>query len=986
MIVPGTRSFHGRGSARKRASPPGTTEPRRIPRATYRLQFRGGFGFRQARDLLPYLQALGVTDVYLSPVFRARLGSRHGYDVTDPTRFDPVLGKPQEFHAFAAEAARRGMGLILDIVPNHMAVSFENRYWRDVLENGPSSRYGEFFDISWDQEEKGNPKLLIPCLGKPYGRALEDGELRLDWSDQGFLVRYWDHSFPLDPKTWNQVLPCGLSEFSARWGSGHPALAGLREVCSALERIPPRSRTDSRSRRERLQARRRLVRSIRRLRSRHQEVREYFDEITARVNGRQGDPRSFDVLDRLLEAQSWRLAYWKVATEAVGYRRFFDISDLVGVRVELDRVLSESHALILRLARENAITGLRIDHIDGLYDPAVYLHRLQNHLSPGREPEARPFYIVVEKILIGDETLPEDWPIHGTTGYDGLSAIQEVFVDPAGFGALQRSFVRYTGRHGSFWEQVHRDNRRVLQGLLSGEVGALARQLARLAKRDRHARHLSRRALERALTELTALLPVYRTYIRDFSVRPADRTRLEAILEDLGRRHPEVGTDLRAFLRRLLLLEIPHYLGPDQREDWLRFVMHWQQLTSPAMAKGLEDTTHYIHTPLLSLNEVGGEPGVSSDSVEHFHEYARLRSRAWRHAMVATSTHDSKRSEDVRARLNVLSELAREWSRRFLKWRRLNEHLTRRVRRIRVPAPVEEWILYQTLVGAWPLDPTEEEEFLPRVRGFMIKAAREAKLYTSWLRPSEEYEKALTRFVEEVLAPSNEAFLRDFRTFQGKIAWYGAINSLAQVVLKSMSPGVPDFYQGTELWDFSLVDPDNRRPVDFELRRQRLQELVSPGFRESEESLGLLRDRWTDGGIKLYVTRTCLNLRARHPEVFSNGDYIPLFATGGRAAHLCAFARRNGKSWVVVAVPRLVASMVAPGVWPVGRSVWGAGALVLPAEAPRRWRNAATGREVDRRGKRATAGSSRSSRGAIRIPLSSLFTDLPVVMLEGETR
>jgi (1->4)-alpha-D-glucan 1-alpha-D-glucosylmutase len=951
----------------------------RVPIATYRFQFNPGFRFADAQALLPYLHELGITDIYASPILKARRGSTHGYDVTDPTCLNPEIGTEAEFETVVRELKRHGMGLLLDIVPNHMAASSENQWWVDVLENGPSSPYASCFDIDWHPDPaNGVPEnaVLLPILGGRYRRVLQNGELILGLDEEGFFVRYQAARLPLDPKSYRVLLTYRLENLKEAVGQGGRAFQELVQLLDIIERLPVRTATDA----QELKARRRDKEIIKErlwaLYSTSPKIREFIDENVSIYNGQVKDPKGPHLLEQLLADQAYRLVFWREGIQKINYRRFFDLSDLIGVRVEDPEVFEATHALIFRLADEGKVTGLRVDHIDGLYDPLDYLQRLQGRLGAGKPAGATAsFCVVVEKILGGDEQLPEDWPACGTTGYDFLNAVNAVFVDARGLKVLDAVYRRFTGSQLDFGDVVYESKKQVMQDLFGAELLTLGHHLGRLAQ-DHHGRGLSPEELVQALVEVTACLPVYRTYTRGFEVSPPARSYIEGAVEEARRRNPGVSASACDFVRRLLLLEFPVPSGAEQREGWRSFVMRWQQFTGAVMAKGLEDTALYRHNRLVSLNEVGSaaDGNVPSDGAERFHRHNLRTLQRWPHALNATSTHDTKRSEDVRARLNVLSELAGAWARRLSRWSRMNRDKKGLVDGQPVPDPSEEVLLYQTLVGAWPLEPEEVPEFRRRLRAYVIKAAREAKVHTSWRQPGESHEKALTSFVEACLDTSRpNEFLDDLLPFQRRIAYYGALNSLAQVLLKITSPGVPDLYQGTELWDFSLVEPDNRRPVDFHKRSQLLDELKR---QEAGDPLRLIQElsaAWHDGRIKMWLTRKALAFRKAHPDLFQDGAYLPLRVSGERKEHVVAFARHQGRNWVLVAVPRLVAGLVAPGRLPVGRRTWKDTAIALPARAPKRWLNLLTGE---------TLAASRVPDGQV-IHLHEVFLHLPFALAAG---
>lgn len=853
----------------------------RIPTATYRLQFNEGFRFRDAAALVSYLAALGITDLYASPLLQARRGSLHGYDVTDPTRLNEALGGEEGFAVLAAELQRYGMGLLLDIVPNHMAAGSENPWWRDVLRHGPDSPYAAFFDIDWRPRRPGlHGKVLLPILEAPYGTVLENGEIRVVLAGDGPWAVYHEHRLPLSPASFDRLASASFPN----------------------ERL-------------RLPA---------------------------------------DDLDRLLAEQSYRLAYWRTGTEELNYRRFFDVTDLAGVRMDDENVFEAAHALVFELVRRGTVTGLRIDHIDGLYAPRRYLESLQGRLAG---PDGgRNFYVVTEKILGEAEDLPGDWPVYGTTGYDFLNLVNELFIDGSGMADLEALYTRFTGLAADFDTLVYEQKKRVTEILFPGEVRALAWRLGLLAEADRHGRDLTLSELERGLVGVTACLPVYRTYIDGFTVAERDRDYIERAVEEAVRRNPAV-TRAAGFLRRVLLLRFPPGLPAEQRRLWLDFVMRWQQFTGPAMAKGFEDTVLYIYNRLVSLNEVGGRPATRGTPVAEFHRRNAARGRRWPHTLNATSTHDTKRSEDVRARINVLSEIAGSWAERVERWSRWNSERKPVVDGAPVPDGNMELLLYQTLIGAWPLREAEVPAFRERLLEYLVKAAREAKVHTSWLDPDDRYEKALQAFASSILEPdSGNRFLQDFKEFQKVTAFYGALNSLAQVLLKAASPGVPDFYQGTELWHMYLVDPDNRRPVDFGLRARFLAGLAEEEARGRLALAGRLLSGWDDGRVKLYVTYKTLTFRRAHAALFAKGEYIPLEAAGPAGEHVCAFARRHGDDWALVAVPRLAARLrleraprsggLPETAFPLGEAAWGDTVLLLPGGAPGRWHNVFTGEVV----------------------------------------
>lgn len=886
----------------------------RVPLATYRLQFHGDFGFQAARRIVPYLADLGITDIYSSPLLRPRTGSEHGYDIVDAMALNPQLGTMDDFTELQGELDRHDMGLLLDIVPNHMAASHENAWWMSVLENGMQSRYMHYFDIDWTDN-----KVLLPILGKPYGDALESGELQLGFDESGFFVSYWDKRMPLAPQSY----PIVLRECLDALPNEGPAIE-IRELVQNETAV-----SNSKF----------LKETLWRV---HEQSEAFRDALVSAIAKFNADP---DLLDHLLAAQHYRMAYWRIASETINYRRFFDVTDLIGVRVENPEVFEMRNRLILDLIVDGKVTGVRIDHIDGLFDPVNYLTRMQLRLGDPETEESEQFYVVVEKILEHGEELPESFRCAGTTGYDFLDTVNTLLVDPAGLDGLTAIYRAYTGSEHSWDDLVYERKKHVIDQLFYGEMRALGAHLGRLAVADRNARDFSPSELIGALVEITACLPVYRTYLREGEASDADRQYIDVAIGQARRRAPWVDPRIFNFIEFVLRLEPPKYIE-SERASWLEFVMRWQQFTGRVMAKGVEDTAFYNFNRLLSMNEVGGEPGRDGDfdPVEELHARNRHVATRWPHTMNATSTHDTKRSEDVRARIQVLSEMPDAWHREVRRWTRANAHL----KRDGVPHPNEEWMIYQTLVGMWPLEDAERDKVPDRLRLFLQKASREAKTHSSWLEPDTAYEETLQNFAVAVL--DNPEFMTPFVRFQKRIAFHGFLNSLAQVVLKVCCPGVPDFYQGTDAWDFSLVDPDNRRPVDYETRMAMLKTAESPR--------ALLR-RWQDGGIKLFVTRRSLEVRARQRDAFVDGGYRAV-ETG--TPHAVAFTRGNDD--VLVVVPRLTSQLVRAPKLPLG-DVWGETRIDIGGT----WTNAFTEETV--------SGDA--------LLLRDIFASFPVAILENQT-
>ncbi len=948
--------------------------PDRIPAATYRLQFHHGFGFSQAWSLIVNLHELGISDIYASPLLKARKGSLHGYSVTNPLELNPEIGSRKSFENLVRKLKSRNMGLILDIVPNHMAISADNPWWLDVLESGPGSPYAVFFDINWQPPQPSlHGKVLLPILGKPYAQALENQELVLKLEEDGFAVHYWDHKFPLDPRTYQGILKFRLEELEKELGAGNPAFLALLGLITQIENLPPRHAASVKKLKERQRQKEIAKERLWLLYQGSPEIKQFLDDNIKIFNGRKGDPASFELLDCLLNEQAYRLAYWQVGLEVINYRRFFSINDLIGIRVEDPRVFEATHDLLFKLAADSRISGFRIDHIDGLYDPQGYLILLQSRLAPRAKAETGESgaYVVVEKILEPGEKLPEDWPVAGTTGYDFMNMVGGLFVEPEGYRQLRQIYARFTGDSTDYRTVVYEKKKLIMASLFGGEIESLGYQLGLLADEERTARDIPHSALTKSLFEVTACLPVYRTYIRSYEVSERDRAYLDQAVAEARNRNPWLNQAAFGFLQRVLTLDFPPHFPEERKQNWLRFVMRWQQFTGPVMAKGQEDTALYVYNPLISLNEVG--TGMGPVSVEEFHRLNRERLQKWPHTMNATSTHDTKRSEDVRLRIHVLSEIPQEWASCLERWSRLNRRHKTTLGEAEAPEARDEMLLYQTLLGVWPLAEEDVHGLGRRLRDYLIKAVREAKVHSRWIAPNPEYEKAVTDFADKILSSGDDnEFLPDFLAFQRRLAYLGALNSLSQVLLKITSPGVPDFYQGTELWDFSLVDPDNRRPVDFQKRRSFLDGLKNHETKRLEDVLMDLLANWKDGRIKLYLIYKVLNFRRNNLELFQNGDYLPVGAAGPHKDRVVAFARRLGDRWALVAAPRLLAPLVQGEQAPLGPRPWAETSLIVHKDAPLIWNNV------------LTAESLRVAKGAVNtLALGQVFASFPVALLAG---
>jgi (1->4)-alpha-D-glucan 1-alpha-D-glucosylmutase len=914
----------------------------RIPAATYRLQFNRGFTFAQAAELVPYLHELGVSHCYASPYLKARPGSAHGYDIIDHGALNPELGAVEDFDRFVEALHRYGMGQVLDIVPNHMAVmGGDNEWWLDVLENGQAAVHAGYFDIDWSPVNGlGGGKVRVPVLGDHYGAVLEKGELKLtfDAARGEFSVLYYHHRFPVDPREYPLILGLRPETLEARIGAEDPYLDAFRTLITAFGHLPGRDDLLPPQVAERNRDKEVHKEHLAMMYAQSPDLAWFIGETVALLNGTPGEAWSFDGLHGLLEAQAYRLAYWRVAADEINYRRFFDINELAGLRMDNRDAFEAAHRLVFELLEQGKVDGLRVDHPDGLYDPLQYFRRLR---------ERSACYLVVEKILAGEERLPDDWPVQGTTGYDFANLVNGLFVQPGAVAGMERTYAVFLGGKLDFEDLLYRSRRLIIRAAMAGELNVLAHQLGRIAQADRHTRDYTINSLRDALTEVVACFPVYRTYITGEGASDEDRRVLEIAVEAARKRSRAADISVFEFVGEALLVNLPQGRSDDERQAVAAFAMKFQQYTAPVMAKGMEDTGFYQYHRLTSLNEVGGDPRRFGVSLEQFHRANAERARRWPHAMLATSTHDSKRSEDVRMRIDVLTELSGEWRQHLARWSRINRAKIRNIDGARCPSRNDEYLLYQTLLGAWPLGALDDggrAAFRERIERYMLKAAREAKQHSSWINPNTAYEEGMEKFVSALLGPMPNRFLAEFLPLQGRVARYGMLNSLSQTLLKLAAPGVPDIYQGNESWDFSLVDPDNRRPVDFELRRRMLLELQAldgtPGL------AGDLLRNLEDGRVKLYLTWKALSLRRQHESLFRDGKYIPLHAGGAQAERLCAFARKRQRQVVLAVAARWFTDLSPASELPLGQ-VWTGTWLEVPiSHAGSVWVNAFTGEKI----------------------------------------
>jgi (1->4)-alpha-D-glucan 1-alpha-D-glucosylmutase len=911
------------------------------PRATYRLQFNAGFGFRRAADIAPYLARLGVSHVYASPYLKARPGSTHGYDITDHNALNPELGSKDD-HAAMVEAFRRaGLGQILDFVPNHMGVGgADNPLWLDVLEWGRYSAYAGWFDIDWASDDPYlNGKLLVPFLGDQYGVELRGKKLtlRFDDSEGAFAIwAYGAHKLPISPFHYRDIL-----------GAEQLDLNRLGDLFSdLLEWIPQIA--------ERAAA---LKAELAALAQTKEEARRALQERVDAINA------DWRALDALIDRQHWRVAYHRVASDEINYRRFFNINELAGLRMELPAVFRSAHALVLSMLDQGQLDGLRLDHVDGLFDPKSYFETLRSAAS-------RPFYLVIEKILAPHEQLRRDWPVDGETGYEYANLSLGLLINTASEHSFTETYREFTGVDSSFKELARACKLQIIDNEMASELNGLSRAAARLARQNPVTADFTRQVLHRAIRQIVASLPVYRTYIdASGSSSEADSRELDSAIGRARSQDPSVHDTAYDFLAGVLsgkIVQTPNH--GYSRSALLRMAMKVQQYSGPVMAKGLEDTAFYRYNRHIALNEVGGAPDRFGVSVSAFHKANALRAKNWPRSMLATSTHDTKRGEDARARLAVLSDRPEEWRKEVNRWSRLVRARRGDVELKAPPDRNDEYMFYQLLIGSWPFELLDEldekglEAYRERVAGALQKSLREAKVHTNWTAPDAAYEEAAQNFARDALDPSRSGFLASFLPFVRRIARLGVDNSLVQTALKITLPGVPDFYQGAEMWDLSLVDPDNRRPVDYQIRENCFTALV-PRLERIEDRgaiLDDLLDKWRDGRIKLAVTAVLLRLRREYEALFDGAGYEPIAIAGERADRAVGYLRAAGDSQLVVLVARFPALREAePG--------WGDATASLPDG---RWIDELSGRDM-------TGG---------QIALGAAFGRLPAVVLRRDAK
>lgn len=934
----------------------------RPPRATYRVQLNREFTFAAARRIVPYLARLGISHLYTSPILKARPGSMHGYDVVDHAILNPEIGTREEFDALVATLHEHDMKLIVDIVPNHLGImGSDNEWWLDLLENGPAAQSALHFDIDWRPNRASlRNRVLVPILGNRFGTVLEQGELQVEFDRArgSWHVRYFEHVFPLDPREYPQIF-AGLFDDAAALPPDDPDRADFESLLTAFANLPTRDDVSPEARairyRDKEAHKRRLVRLI----ERSPQVLEIIDGAVRRLNGAVGEPRSFDALEGLLDAQAYRLSYWRVAVDEINYRRFFDVNDLAALRMNEPAVFDKTHALIFELVEQGAIDGLRIDHSDGLFDPQRYFEQLQARY--GAQPGEKPLYVLTEKIIANHERLPAQWAVHGTTGYDFVALATGWLVVQEHEEPLTKLYRQFTGVNDGFDELAYLAKRLVMRSSLAAEVEVLATQLDRIARLDRHTADFTRASMRDAIVETIAQFPVYRTYVSDRGVSDDDRRIVQWAINVARSNSGGVEPSVFDFLREVLLGESADRSDAD-RAAMLEFAMKFQQVTAPVMAKGVEDTAFYRYHRLIAVNEVGGDPRRFAFSSTAVHQENLERSRSWPHSMLASSTHDTKRSEDARARIAVISELPDVWHEHVSRWSRINRGKRKQLEAGTAPSRNDEYLIYQTLIGVW--NATEAPDtLLARLQAYLTKAAREAKRATSWMNPNADYEAGVDAFLVSLLEnPEQNAFVRDFASFAATTTYFGHLNSLAQTVLKHASPGVPDTYQGTEAISLALVDPDNRRPVDYDALERQLTQIE----RIDATALAAAFAAPETATAKLYVTWRMLQLRRQFAEVFAFGEYEPLTITGAQKDHVFAFVRKRGDAWIIVVLAKWLALLMkGERALPIG-AVW--------ADTQIEWPQAPSGRLTD-----AFTGATIETQASLRV--SQLFAALPIAVL-----
>ncbi len=917
----------------------------RIPQATYRLQFSSRFTFSDATRIIEYLATLGISDIYASPIFKCVKDSQHGYDVVDFNQLNPQLGEESLFNQLLDELNNKGLGWIQDIVPNHMAFHSQNRWLMDVLEKGPLSRYYQFFDIDWNHPyDHLKGKVLAPFLGDIYGSCLDQNLIKLSISENGLSVNFYDFMFPLKISSYEKVMTSNISKLEEKIARNDPDYIHFLEIPQGLKNIANLDNIEGFYNQVAL-----MKAQLWKLYNSNSIIKEYIDNSLNSWNGVLGNPYSLKDLDDLLSDQFFRLSFWKVGNEELNYRRFFTINGLIGLSVEKQEVFEQVHNLVFRLINENKITGLRIDHVDGLYNPLTYLNQIRQ-----RAPNT---YIVIEKILDRYEQLPTFLPVQGTTGYDFMNIVNDLFVDSSNEKNFDRIYSSFTGINTSYRNLVSEKKKLYMGKHMAGDIDNLAQLLKQILNRNRYGRDFTLYALRKAIVEIMAEFPVYRAYMSEEENSNEDKIHIKEAMTLARNKNPGLVHEFY-FIEKVLLLEFLADTSSIDKHEYYHFAKRFQQFSGALMAKGSEDTAFYIYNRLISLNEVGGDPSLFGLKLETFHDFMVNRQKLWPHTLNATSTHDTKRGEDVRARINVLSEMPNEWEDHLLHWSKINKDKKINISGILCPENNDEYFIYQTLIGTYPIDTPSMEIYPQRLKDYIIKAIREAEIQSSWIKPKVEYEDACLRFIDQLLNNNqNNEFLTSFLTLHMKISYLGVNNSLSQTLLKLTCPGIPDFYQGTELWDFSFVDPDNRRSVNYAQRVELLKESLNTPKKVSHN---IFKDQ-NDPKIKFHLISKILKFKKTCPELFSQGTYIPIEIKGKFNNHVLAFARQFNDQWTISIITRFISQLG-------NNPSWEDTYLVLPDNAPLRWQNVLTEQILD---------------FEQNIPISQLADDLPIVFMKN---
>lgn len=902
-----------------------------IPKSSYRLQFNSNFGFKEAKEIIPYLSEMGISTIYASPILKAVKGSSHCYDVVDTTKLNPDLGTEEEFDELIKISKKYKMSWIQDIVPNHMAYHSQNVMLMDIFEKGKNSIYYNTFDINWDEESVTDAnKVLAPFLGGFYSEVLENGEIYISYCEAGFSVNYYDMKFPLKIETYSEILKYKFEELEKTLGKDNSDYIKYLGILYVLENINVLE-DDNNKYSSQINF---VKKMLWELYNTNKEIKKFIESNINNFNGIRGNSETFDLIDNLLSMQNFRLSFWKVGTEEINYRRFFYVNGLISLKIEDEKVFDYTHSLIFDLINENKISGLRIDHIDGLYDPTEYIQRLRKVIGDK--------YIVVEKILEKGEELPSFWHIQGTTGYDFLNKVNSLYCKKENKEIFEEIYINYIKNPINYFELVYKKKKLIIEKHMTGDIDNLANSMKRIVSRYRYGNDVTIQGLKRAIIEIIAFFGVYRTYINHEIYSDNAREYIKEAILKAKKRNPDLALEFK-LIEWFFFLKHGTYIADEEKKEWVDFIMKFQQFTGPMTAKGIEDTSFYIYNKLISLNEVGGRPEEFGIEINKFHNFIRDKSSLWPYAMNTTSTHDVKRGEDVRARINVLSEIPNEWNKNLKKWNDINDK--ERLNGVLVPTKNDEYFYYQTLIGTIPFEGITEE-YKHRIKDYMIKAVREAKIHTEWLKPDTYYEEAYLEFIEKTLNNTKEnQFLKELYPFCKKISSYGVYNSISQLIIKINVPGISDFYQGSELWEFTLVDPDNRNPIDYDIRKKYLKDISS--IKDKKNKLKELLKHKEDGKIKMFITKELLNLKKENSLIYEKGNYIPLEVKGEYKNNIIAFTRSYMNKWIITIVPRFLTEVIKTEELPLGKNIWKDTYIEMPQNTKMKYIDAISKKEFE---------------------------------------